>query len=52
MREHEMNTKLKTINRIKLGPYLVDTWYFSPYPAPYQNIDTLYICEFCLNFFR
>ncbi|KAK2195790.1 bifunctional Acyl-CoA N-acyltransferase/Chromo-like domain superfamily/Histone acetyltransferase domain [Babesia duncani] len=52
MREHEINTKLKTINRIKLGPFLVDTWYFSPYPQPYQNLDTLYICEFCLTFFR
>ncbi|EKX73786.1 histone acetyltransferase, putative [Theileria equi strain WA] len=52
LREHEMNTKLKTINRIKLGPFMVDTWYFSPYPAPYQNIDILYICEFCLSFFK
>ncbi|KAF5153439.1 MOZ/SAS family protein [Theileria parva strain Muguga] len=52
LREHEINTKLKTIRRIKLGPFLVDTWYFSPYPPPYQNIDTLYICEFCLSFFR
>ncbi|BAM39247.1 histone acetyltransferase [Theileria orientalis strain Shintoku] len=52
LREHEINTKLKTINRIKLGPYLVDTWYFSPYPEPFQNIDTLFICEFCLSFFR
>ncbi|CDR94562.1 histone acetyltransferase protein, putative [Babesia bigemina] len=51
LREHEMNTKLKTIQRIKLGPYLVDAWYFSPYPKPYQNLDTLYICEFCLLFF-
>ncbi|KAK1935894.1 putative histone acetyltransferase protein [Babesia divergens] len=51
LREHEMNTKLKTIERIKLGPYLVDAWYFSPYPNPYQNLDTLFICEFCLMFF-
>lgn len=52
LREHEENTKLKTINKIKMGKYLVDTWYFSPYPKEYQNIDTLYICEFCLSFFK
>ncbi|ORM39487.1 putative MYST-like histone acetyltransferase 1 [Babesia sp. Xinjiang] len=51
LREHEMNTKLKTIQRVKLGPYLVEAWYFSPYPKPYQDLDTLYICEFCLLFF-
>ncbi|EDO07439.1 histone acetyltransferase MOZ/SAS family protein [Babesia bovis T2Bo] len=51
LREHEMNTKLKTIQRVKLGPYLVDAWYFSPYPKPYQDLDILYICEFCLLFF-
>jgi MOZ/SAS family/MYST family zinc finger domain len=30
---------------------LSDTWYYSPYPDPYQNIDCLYICEFCLSFY-
>ncbi|GAW80954.1 histone acetyltransferase [Plasmodium gonderi] len=52
LREHEENTKLKTINQIKFGKYLIDTWYFSPYPKEYQNIDILYICEFCLTFFK
>ncbi|CRG96234.1 histone acetyltransferase, putative [Plasmodium gallinaceum] len=52
LREHEENTKLKTINQIKFGKYLIDTWYFSPYPKEYQNIDVLYICEFCLSFYK
>ncbi|KAI4838314.1 histone acetyltransferase MYST [Plasmodium brasilianum] len=52
LREHEENTKLKTINQIKFGKYLIDTWYFSPYPKEYQNIDILHICEFCLSFFK
>ncbi|GIX62656.1 histone acetyltransferase, putative [Babesia caballi] len=30
LREHEMNTKLKTIQRIKLGPYLVEAWLAPP----------------------
>lgn len=52
LREHEENTKLKTINKIQMGKYLVDTWYFSPYPKEYQNLDVLYICEWCLQFFK
>uniref|UniRef100_A0A8C9H8S1 Histone acetyltransferase n=1 Tax=Piliocolobus tephrosceles TaxID=591936 RepID=A0A8C9H8S1_9PRIM len=52
LKEHEENTKLKTINQIRFGSYLVDTWYFSPYPKEYQNVDVLYICEFCLCFFK
>ncbi len=34
----------------------IDTWYFSPLPPEYwaegDYLDTLYICEFCLKFFR
>ena len=27
----------------------METWYYSPYPIGYQNVETLFICEFCLN---
>jgi hypothetical protein len=36
---------------IQMGKYECETWYYSPYPQGYQNIDKLYICEFCLSFF-
>jgi GNAT superfamily N-acetyltransferase len=49
---HEESTKFKTIKYIELGKYRCETWYFSPFPEYYQNIDTLYICEFCLTFFK
>lgn len=52
LREHEENTKLKTIGNIQIGEFLVETWYFSPYPKEFQNLDVLYICEYCLNFFK
>ena len=48
---HEQATKIKTINRIEFGKYSCDTWYYSPYPEKFHNIDTLYICEYCLNFY-
>ncbi|CAG9312332.1 unnamed protein product [Blepharisma stoltei] len=50
--EHERLTKFKTIDFIEIGKYRCETWYFSPLPDSFQNIDTLYICEFCLSFFR
>ncbi|OII77111.1 MOZ SAS family protein [Cryptosporidium andersoni] len=52
LKEHEELTKVKTIGKIAMGSYMVDTWYYSPYPKEVQNSDILYICEYCLSFFR
>lgn len=49
---HEEATKFKTIDFIEIGKHRCETWYFSPFPDYYQNIETLYICEFCLVFFK
>ncbi|KAM3144269.1 hypothetical protein pb186bvf_003731 [Paramecium bursaria] len=48
---HEMHTKVKTIDSIEFGNYRCETWYYSPYPSGYHNLDCLYICEFCLSFY-
>ena len=50
-KEHEEATKVKTIMKIKFGVYTSETWYYSPFPDGYHNIDTLYFCEFCLSFY-
>ena len=50
-RDHEEATKVKTITRIKFGEFTADTWYYSPYPDGYHNIDCIYYCEYCLNFY-
>lgn len=52
LKEHEENTKLKTIGTVFIGDYLLGAWYFSPYPKEYQNVAVLYLCEFCLAFFK
>lgn len=52
LKEHEENTKVKTVMNLRLGKYLVPTWYFSPFPREFQNVDALHTCEFCLSFFR
>jgi GNAT superfamily N-acetyltransferase len=48
---HEEATKLKTIFKVKFGRYYSETWYYSPYPDEYHDIDCIYYCEFCLSFY-
>jgi histone acetyltransferase MYST1 len=51
-REHEETTKVKNIEKIYMGGWEVECWYFSPYPDEYADADTLYVCEFCLKYMR
>lgn len=48
---HEEATRLKTIFKVKFGKFYSETWYYSPYPDEYQDIECLYYCEFCLSFY-
>ena len=57
LREHEELTKVKNVNKIHFGKYVLDTWYFSPLPreiwkAGDDVIQHLYMCEFTLNFYK
>mmetsp|Transcript_33444 Transcript_33444/g.79319 ORF Transcript_33444/g.79319 Transcript_33444/m.79319 type:complete len:407 (-) Transcript_33444:861-2081(-) len=52
LREHEEFTKVKNIETIELGRYIMDTWYFSPFPEEYNDVKKLYFCEFTLQFFK
>lgn len=36
---------------MRIGEHQCDAWYYSSYPPTYHNIDTLYLCEFCLSFY-
>ena len=37
---------------IELGKYEIDTWYYSPYPEPFASQHKLFLCEFCLKYFK
>ena len=50
-KEHEETTKVKNINKIIMGGWEIEAWYFSPYPEEY-NVDVLYVCEYCLKYMR
>lgn len=50
--ERKALTKVKYITEIRIGKYLIDTWYFSPYPDEYGKSAKLWICEYCLFYAR
>lgn len=37
LRQHEEFTKVKNVDKIELGRYQLETWYFSPLPSEYNN---------------
>jgi len=51
-REHEETTKVKNIEKIYMGGWEVECWYFSPYPEGFSGSETLYVCEYCLKYMR
>lgn len=67
IREHEEFTKVKNIERIELGRYEMETWYFSPFPEEFKEctvrptllfmalyrLGLVFICapDSCIRFF-
>ena len=51
-KEHEAITKVKYIDKIQIGRFEIDTWYFSPYPEEYGKVPKLSICQYCLKYMR
>lgn len=51
-KEHELITKVKYIDKLRIGKFEIDTWYFSPYPDEYGKVGTLYVCEYCLKYMK
>ena len=45
-------TKVKYIDKIQIGKYEIDAWYYSPYPEEYGKQPKLWICEYCLKYMR
>jgi len=51
-RDHEEKTRIKNIERIVMGEYEVDAWYFSEFPEEYSNLRRLYVCQYCLTYMK
>ncbi|KAJ3394223.1 K(lysine) acetyltransferase [Lobulomyces angularis] len=50
--EREQLTKVRNVEVIYFGKFLIKTWYFSPFPENYGKLNTLYICEWCLKYMQ
>ncbi|CAG0901086.1 unnamed protein product [Cyprideis torosa] len=48
--EYDNLTKVKYIEKVALGNWVMDAWYYSPYPDQFGKTRTLYICEYCLKY--
>lgn len=51
-KEHEAITKVKYVDKVQVGKFEIDAWYFSPYPDEYGKQSKLWICEYCLKYMR
>ena len=50
--EGEEKVKIRNIEKIIIGYYSIEAWYFSPYPPNFTSQKVLYICEHCLKYFK
>ncbi|XP_072050843.1 histone acetyltransferase KAT8-like [Amphiura filiformis] len=51
-REHEAITKVRYVDRVQIGRFEIDSWYFSPFPDEYGKQPKLWICEYCLKYMK
>lgn len=43
--------RVRNLNRLQMGKFEIEPWYFSPYPASFSDVDMVYIDDFCLSYF-
>lgn len=44
--------KVKNVQKVEMGEYIVNAWYFSPYPIDFANSEKIVLCEYCLFYFE
>ena len=44
-------SRVRNLEKIQMGKFEVEPWYFSPYPVDFVDSDVVYICEFCLSYY-
>jgi histone acetyltransferase HTATIP len=44
-------SRVRNLDRIQMGKFEIEPWYFSPYPQEFGECDMVFICEFCLSYF-
>ncbi|KAF2871730.1 histone acetyltransferase ESA1 [Massariosphaeria phaeospora] len=44
-------SRVRNLEKVQMGKYEIEPWYFSPYPIDFVDSDMVYICEFCLSYY-
>ncbi|OCK93008.1 histone acetyltransferase ESA1 [Cenococcum geophilum 1.58] len=44
-------SRVRNLDRVQMGQFEIEPWYFSPYPIDFTDAEMVYICEFCLGYF-
>ena len=44
-------SRVRNLNKIIMGEYEIEPWYFSPYPIELTELDQIYIDDFTLQYF-
>lgn len=44
-------SRVRNLDKIQMGKYEMEPWYYSPYPLELTDESMIYICEFCLSYF-
>jgi|EP00945_MAST-04E_sp_MAST-4E-sp1_P004271 hypothetical protein len=48
---HDPKTKVRNVQSVRFGNYMIDPWYYSPFPGKYgENVETLFICEYTFKY--
>jgi len=51
VQNHAQLHLVRNLTKLQMGKYLVEPWYFSPYPQDFSDADLVYVDEFCLSYF-
>lgn len=43
-------SEIRNIEYVQMGGFRTRSWYFSPYPYPFNSLGTLYVCPMCLKY--
>ncbi|KAF2432651.1 histone acetyltransferas-like protein esa1 [Tothia fuscella] len=44
-------SRVRNLDKVQMGKFEIEPWYFSPYPQEFQDVDMMFICDFCLSYF-
>lgn len=51
IQNHSEVARVRNLSSVILGQFIIEPWYFSPYPIELTEEDEIYVCDFTLAYF-